>query len=319
MAKDSFITELRGDIENNNLPIFNDFVLQVGNPDLVDSRSTCYMVTAITAENKQARAYVVEPNKYFTRVENPQSPYYVPLIEFLWPDSSTSTSVSQNFYTRLGNLDFRIENKYNLKSLFVGGRIAFDVKQLSYCDLSDMIKAEYAVGNLDEVTHFPNSKEINFDNPALSLSIQNDIEGSIAAFSNCTACEKLLIKSNPKLTGNIELLGKLTNLKELRVDGDTGLSGTIERFVAAQIDNGRTSVNQEGAIKIYRATAGILRFGGNVYNPGVEEYLTWESANKIIIYAGNSATDYTKVLAKGATAEEIAAWEAAGKTVTVVN
>jgi hypothetical protein len=319
MAKDSFITELRGDIENNNLPIFNEFTLLVGNPDLAASRSACYKVSAVTAENKQARAYVVEPNKYFTRVDNPQSPYYVHLTEFLWPDSSTSTNVSQDFYTLLGNLDFRIENKYNLKSLFVGGRIAFDVKQLSYCDLSDKIQAEYAIGNLDEIVQFPNSKEINFDNPALSLSIKNDIEGSIAAFSNCTACEKLLIRNNQKLTGNIELLGKLTNLKELRVDSDFGISGTIERFVAAQIDNGRTAVSQENAIKIYSATAGALRFGGNVYNPKVDEYLTWESANKIIIYAGNSATDYTKVLAKGATAEEIAAWEAAGKTVTVVN
>lgn len=311
--KNCSISQLNGDVNDSNLPLFNIFEFMVGNTDLVNSRPGSYFVTAETADGKIARAYVTEQDKYFTRVGNPSSQFYVPLTECMWP-STTYLAASQNFYCLLGNMEFFIENKYNLKSLTVGARMSFDVKQLNYCDLSEKIEVEYAVGSLDDIIVFPNSKVINFNNPAHSLGIDSDIEGNIGIFSNSTACEKLLIRYNDKLNGNISLLGKLTNLKELQIDGCTAITGSVEDFVNFQIANGRTSLNVENAMNVH-GILGNIPFGNQLRNTGNNQWLTWESAQKIIIYGGTSTSDYTKVVAKGASQAEITAWEAAGKTV----
>lgn len=95
------------------------------------------------------------------------------------------------------------------------------------------------------------------------------------------------------------------------------LTGSIEDFVALQIEAGFTVRNSSNPVETNALSAGVT-FGGETHAAGTG-FLTWESESKIIYYRGTSIADSTEVYAKGATAEEITAWENAGKTVVVIS
>lgn len=309
MANKVLVTKLNGANVNDSVPMFNTFEFNVGNPDLVQSRSQSYQVSAVLKSGKSARTYTTDADKYFTRVSNPSSPYYIPLTDYSWNNTN-----AENFYSLVGNMKLFIENKYDIKSLKSYCRCQFNIEQINYCDLSDEIYIEYATGNLDNITNFPNCKKISLNNEGRSLGVVSDITGSLSNIITATDCEELLLAYNANITGQISQLGVLVNLKKLNLNGDTGIKGTIEDFVSAQIANGRASVSFENAIDCF-VILSYFRFGNAMRNPGVHQWMTWESASKIAIYGGSSLENYTHVVAKGATQAEIAAWTAAGKTV----
>ena len=61
-------------------------------------------------------------------------------------------------------------------------------------------------------------------------------------------------------------------------------------------------------------------FGGTKYNEATYCYISWSSASVITIYVGaNGYANCPRIYAKGATQDQIAAWQAAGKTIVQVS
>jgi hypothetical protein len=127
----------------------------------------------------------------------------------------------------------------------------------------------------------------------------------------------LAIRSIGNIAGNIVDLCDKTSIKNISAWGNR-ITGDIYDFVTGQIEHGRETVSAESAISIDQAFS-YLKFRGNTYSLGGNVFVTWESANKIILYVGNSIAQANKVVALGASASEIAEWQAAGKTVIVVS
>jgi len=158
---------------------------------------------------------------------------------------------------------------------------------------------------------------------ALYLTNPCKITGTFADIANKTDIAQINLSSIRTIAGSINDLAKLTKLWEIAIYGNLGdYNGSIEAFVAGQIANGRTTAILNDAEHPTISLANVLKFatfGGNVLNVDGRAILTWESANKIVIYGGTAAEPTGYIYAKGATAEEIAAWEQAGKTVVVIN
>lgn len=161
-----------------------------------------------------------------------------------------------------------------------------------------------------------------------SLTIYNcdNVVGDIGSLANSAALTRLELtntKFPSKFYGSIDGLGKLVNLTILQIL-DSEISGEIVNFVTAQIANGRTTCDTSSPIRCNSITA-KCKFNGAIRSNDPDNrysFLTWASASKIVIYDFCSANDYSTasvIYALGATAGEIAAWEAAGKEVIVVD
>lgn len=118
---------------------------------------------------------------------------------------------------------------------------------------------------------------------------------------------------------DLSVIGKAPNIKNFSFyRSAANITGSVEEFVAEQVNLGRTSPNSSIAVS---GILGYAAFGGKIHIPNTtaNEFLTWNGVNKIIVYHGASTpAACTSIYAKGATSSEISAWEAAGKTVVVV-
>lgn len=125
--------------------------------------------------------------------------------------------------------------------------------------------------------------------------------------------------SYTKTVGDLADISGRVNLVYLTLIG-TLVEGTIESFVSGQVDAGVTS-RTDGSFVASQLLNGRTTFGimtaKQSLNPCV---LQWNGKTKIFLFIGdNNINNCTVVYAKGATAEEISAWQAAGKTVTDVD
>ena len=145
----------------------------------------------------------------------------------------------------------------------------------------------------------------------LRLNGNPDLTDSLSAISSDTSIETIDL-SNTGIHGNITDFGKLTSLSFISFSNY--ITGELEDFIDAQISNGRSSVDSEHYIT-FNSWQGKVRFNGQNKDWNAHLFVTWESANRFIAYCGASITNYTRVVAKGATQEEIAAWTAAGKII----
>lgn len=140
------------------------------------------------------------------------------------------------------------------------------------------------------------------------------ISGRLAALNKSTLLR--INASDSPITG---VLSDLSNAVELgRIDiSKTNIFGTIEDFVSGQVASGRNSPSNP------ILSLGLLfqvKFGGNNYGRSFDSFgLTWNMTSKIIVgLGGRNESSWTTVYAKGATSEEISAWQQAGKTVVVI-
>jgi len=145
----------------------------------------------------------------------------------------------------------------------------------------------------------------------LRLAGNPDLVDNLSAISSITSIVTLEL-GNTGINGDIAELGPLVNVRT--VSFGNYITGELEDFIDAQISSGRSSVDSEYYIT-FRAWQGKVRINGQNKDWNASLFITWESANRFIAYCGASITNYTRVVAKGATQEEIAAWTAAGKTV----
>lgn len=252
----------------------------------------------------------------------------------------TTLSIPANTTTVLffKNEDYTVEikSKYGLFT-FSNAEVSNSIVSINIDDLSYSYSLHYiaiegtsSVGNIKELSSLTELLTLNTANTQIkgelqdistlttltSLYISNcsNIKGSLSALQNMTSLQTLSF-NHTNIIGTTQDLGKLTSLSVCYVNRDT-MSGTIEEFVATQINGGRLSVSSP--VFIGNLTK-FATFGGQYYNDA-NCLVTWESNNKIVVYAGGtSIAACTYVYAKGATAEEIAAWEQDGKTVVVVS
>jgi hypothetical protein len=89
------------------------------------------------------------------------------------------------------------------------------------------------------------------------------------------------------------------------------LSGSIEDYVSSRIDAGQTSITDRQFVGINKVTFGTYTFTSE--DPTALYSINWTSNSHIWVVVGS------KIYAKGATAEEISAWEGQGKTVIVIS
>jgi hypothetical protein len=106
--------------------------------------------------------------------------------------------------------------------------------------------------------------------------------------------------------GNLYKLGKMARVDTINTNDH--VNGSIESLVASFVENGRSS----GTINTFIAVGSENVSFGAFYMARFK--LVWKGVTKI------TATNVTgtTVWVKGATAEEIAAWQQAGKTVNIV-
>lgn len=206
--KNCLATKLRAIVNDNSLPRVNGFRFDV--------------IDGITGEN----AY-----KFTTDGE-----VIVP-VEFPVVTQSGST-----YELSKGTYKFNVVDKYSLKIL----RIA---------------NAGYSTGismSLDSLKFTRNITQLSITNAPAGFgggdissisenTKMNDCEiykvnatGDITAFSNLIFLNRLVIRDNPSINGNIASLAKLINLSSLYIN-NTGCSGTLESLGEGMVSNGRTS------------------------------------------------------------------------------
>ena len=162
------------------------------------------------------------------------------------------------------------------------------------------------------------------------INLQNNsITGDISSLVSLTSLTTLITsnittahpeKANNYVTGDFTVLGSLAGILALELYGQKAqntIYGAIEDFIARQVSAGRTSYTNLQIPDAHK----YATFGGNSYpNQGAWGKLDWEGNTKYIYYTGGLTIQAaTKILCKGASESDIAAWRAAGKEVTVIS
>lgn len=192
-----------------------------------------------------------------------------------------------------GNYNIEIDSKYELVHLYctmsnsLTPIFKFDLSDLSYCKALTSLAPFKGTGSFEYIKDLTNLNT--------------------------------LYLIGPNFTGSIDDLGALTLLNNLQIYGGSSITGSIESFVAAQRSHERTETDTP--INCDYLMCYIPFHGYTVSTTLRRINLSW-TATKIIVYCGSQVgyQNATDIYEKGCTAEEIAAWQAAGKTVTdVVN
>lgn len=193
----------------------------------------------------------------------------------------------------------------SLETLFAN--MVGDIKYLKYSSSLADVRLPLqgsTYGNLFEALNPSGATLALFNSP------ENSYTGDVSE-SNLTRIETFVFDGS-KIVGDIANLPPMNYLAVLSINSD--ISGTVESFVAKQKQGRATLTNPISMSSLLNT----ISFGGNKYQENYAQYLLWDD-HKIVVYAGSS--DYTlapRIYAKDATAQEIEAWQAAGKTVTDV-
>lgn len=307
------VTTLKGAAQNNNLEYFG--ALRVNVSAEASGSESKQSLTIQPVSGKNLKITVIGNTGYFATS-------YAGLSD---PSSRlTSLTVSDTTTIYVANMNFSIliSEKYNIKrfTLQIDSIMGIDIAGLEYSQgLFDVIVPTPNVsGNIaklpasiDTIT-IPYSKvtgeisSIRASNLHQLKINSTNIEGTLDDLSQYLSLEVFTGNLGTLITGDISDIANLSSLRQF--NAPPKVTGTIEGFVAAAISNNRNS----GTINTLLCNSKI-KFGQNTIGSSESYALTWNTANYITM-VGNS-----KVYAKGATAEEITAWENAGKTVVIVS
>lgn len=203
----------------------------------------------------------------------------------------TGNGSQKSFYCSTDAMTLHISQKYDILKFgdtgatMTGVPIVFNLDDFSGCTDMQVIR-------LSNVSSVPNGK------------------GSIKSLHGLSNLTYLGLRGYTNIEGNVNDFGSLTSLVEIDL---TGFNITIEDFVAVQIAGGRDSVSSSSPINFWYTP---VWFGGTKMPASLS--LIWESASKITMFNEGSLESATIIYAKGATSEEISAWQQAGKTVNVI-
>ena len=237
------------------------------------------------------------------------------LTRYVVENSDTNQSL---YFSAQGGYEIYIDNKYDLTRFSLGNNgtgvhtsFEFNIEDLEYCTNLTNIQCLYPgtkiTGDISHLSRLVNLTGLAIVGGSPSANV-TPITGDISSISNLTK-----LCSLPTGTSGNQLILYGTNV-----------TGAIEDFVAGQVANGRTNSPSVG-IRV-RGWQYQMTFGGTTHSDvgtfTAYNRLIWEGTSRIFLKLGTSSytsTDMTTIWAKGATAEEISAWETAGMTVYVIS
>ena len=289
------VTKLKASVDNDNLPKLGVLTLNIeatAEADINTARVGFNCLSPITVKPVGGHIWL-SYSEYGDETKwtdqeitiNPKSGYVPGRV----------TDKVTGVYCENKNFKLEVSSKYDISIILIstGGSLNKANVQLNTADLKFLplvcCYLGYSNNTLGDV------KDIPMDNlQELNLVAQSNITGNL---SDITAI-------------NLKVLGLY----------NSGVRGSIEDFVSAQCDAGRTSVPSNEPISVRAILENGRTFGGNVYNLGnTFAFMYWEGKNKIAIYQNGKYSDnsYTSVYVKGFSASdsEVVAWKAAGKTV----
>lgn len=315
MSNNCLKTQLKGIVDNDNLNILGQVKLKSIS---LASQSHSFKLMSI-------RPLLVKTTGTL-RISN-ESEYT------LSPDIDYSFTIS-------GEGDLIITDKYAIKELYSSGvNLTLDLADISYLDAATKFDIRTSNNVTGDISKFLNScpsiKEFAVaSNKAYgklsdvkasilaqltSLVVSSpDVEGDIFLFNGGDLIN-LSVGNCPKFTGNINLLPNKGTFGLIAIY-NSGITGSLDEFVASSIAAGRTTINNmsmNGAIT-------QLTFNGSkqdvssilTNNPC---FVSWDNTGKISVKTGAwSAAGCTHVFCKGYTQEE-AAEAFPGKTIIRVD
>lgn len=306
------VTKLKGVVNNPNL-------LPIGYVRLhAKSISGAY-----TAEN--AKLQITIKNGETCTISTPNGGYFA--LSFagldtdrlatytIKADSAVEGSSTVVLFFANADYDILISNKYSIRILAGSNTaknvVTGDINDLKFSDSIELLIVNNDwVGELSSLSNKQNLTQLNLEGTSVSGNINN--------LQSDTSLTNITLNRANNIYGNIDDLGPLTSLVSFFAADVAGISGTIEGFVAGQINSGKTT-STTNPTQMFRALS-FATFNGQIYATENNYcYISWESASKIAVYAG--AYGYTscpRVYCKGYTQQEAEAkWS--GKTIIRVD
>jgi hypothetical protein len=260
------VRKLKGVVNNDNLEKLGIIRISIGT---YESNSKYYISfnlgdtehgISLLGDNNIVGTY---PSEILAKVDNHH-------VNYLGTENTSINPLIQVEESGVAVLE--IDNKYALKYFLLndrctscaikGGMKAFK-SSMEYIDVGHYSEPVYTKDLVDLVS----LKYFNLNNNFYSFN------GNLLDLSVLTNVEVLWANSiNNKVTGNITDIGNLINLKQIKFSGNTGVTGSIEEFVAAQRLAGRTI--ESTGIDFSRGMANVT-FNGNSTLTNHACTLTW--------------------------------------------
>lgn len=138
----------------------------------------------------------------------------------------------------------------------------------------------YSLSNLEDAAQLKDIESEYYNG-----SESSKVVGDISSLSELVNLEVININLNTDITGDLLSFAKLINLKYLN-PGSAGnhVHGIVEKLIAAQVANGRTS----GIIKWAGSSGNNVRFNGNTFGYSAGRNFTWVPNS-----SDNTKTDIT--------------------------
>ena len=272
------VTNLEAVVTNNNLPIFGTIKIHHSN---VQGKTGILRVNN-SAIGKTITVKVDGGNTFSVNGVN-------------YSEYQIAASKHPQITFSQGDYNIFIENKYDVESIFSEG------------DADVFANAGITPENLG---YMPSLKSIQF-----SKFGDSGFNGDIKNLN--TPLIEILNINFTGAYGDIKNIGKFANIKTISLY-PSGLNGELLEFAAEQNKAGRSSVTYSSPIAWNNISQNSKLNGVIMY--GDRGFLTFSVVNnvvsKVTVYLGAATiADCTRVYCYGATSEEIAAWEAAKKTV----
>lgn len=308
------ITKLNSKVDNQDLPKFNEIILNYHQTSYMPSGTTDCWVRFDPIGDVEVTAVGAKFNTEKGLVTTTTIPSGSKIIYYYLPDAANS-----DFY-------FIIKGKYYLTTVKSShyGAIAGDLK---ISDFKYIPIGEDFVNGMSYTLNFDSDEETNkkYAQKLTTINLKNRIypfnlawlEGS----KKITRCAFNLTSNN--VVGDIMSLANCTNITQLEIY-NSAITGDILEFVNAQRTNGRTECDGIHMNNFQGRNGANVTFNGNPYfangvlGNGVGT-LQWNAGHIMYINSATSKdpldSSVTHVVCNGYTDEEIQVWENAGKTV----
>lgn len=290
---DCLITKLKATVANDNLPFFDSVNIYPKQSDLYMYKLTIVSRTPVTVD--------AFGSYYFSTT---------------FGGEHITTYTSNNLVLYLPGIDgkVRINNKGEITQFkcekikqsdgtgwYQDPLPVVDVAELASSPVTAFVVGGCGYGDFSSVVDMDTCTNVYFG--------YSSYDNASIAYLPKNATNYALQECN--LGGNIALLGRCSKFRTIYLNPD--ITGTVEELVASFVANGRTTTIGAGKGNItIRYASSSNTFGG--YTLSASSFvLDFNGTSYIVVTSG------TTVYAKGATAEEIAQWEADGKTVVVVS
>lgn len=278
------VTRLKAAIQNDDLPLFNTIKLTTHS---ISPNAELLARLRISTHGGDGVTIKVDGDGYFATSYANLSDETKRLTE---TTVTTTSSTGVNFFFKKGAYNLYLYNASNIKKIMINGQSSSGLVTVLQVDLS-------------EFKNNPGIMQLDLNQASAAGSI-NDLPSTISI---------LYLLNTPNVTGNLDELARKCVFTNIFI-GNTSITGSVENFVAGQVSQGVTELTIS-----QRGFGTRLTFGGIVRNIENDRCLSWNGTDKIIIGNDTTVEASTSIWVKGATSEEISAWEAAGKTVVVVD